>query len=521
MDISVRGAAGDAARSLLLLSTLAFAACTESISPPKPASVTPDQATVADGVAGTILANPPTFVVKDAGGTVLGGVGITVAITAGGGVLTDAPTSTRDGATPVGTWRLGNTAGVNSVTVTVGSLPPLVISVNGKAGPPASVTIVSGNNQIVLAGTDVPVAPVAQVRDQFANGVGGVPVSFVVSQGRGTLSSTSVTSDGSGNVTAPVWRLGKSAEAQMLTASAGGFTAAISATVQSGYDVEVRFFGPPMPPAASAAFTAAAARIKGAVIGDLPNTGPPTTPINLEPCGATGVTAFSEGVDDVIIYAAVADIDGPGRVLAFAGPCLVRSPASSPTRQTAVGVMKFDAADLDSLIARGTLTDVIQHEMIHVVGLGTLWSTNALTAGAGTASTRYVGALGVAGCIAMGGASVCPGTVPLENTGSAGTVDSHWREATFDSELMTGFVERPPFAGFTGVINPFSTMTIQSLADLGYIVNSNGADPYAIPGLAARASPQMSSSDNAEWEQLVLPRMEVSRLGRVTTIRVQ
>lgn len=507
-------------RCFLLLSSFTIAACSESTSPPKPASVAPDQTVVAEGVAGSILANSPSFVVKDAGGAALSGVGVTVVVSAGGGLLTDAPTSTRNGATPVGTWKLGNTAGLNSVTVTVGSLPPLVISVTGKAGPPASVSVVSGGTQVVPAGTDLPVPPIVQVRDQFGNGVSGIPVSFTVTAGRGTVSSTPSITDGAGNAAAPAWRLGKSAEPQSLSALAGGFITVISAIIQTSYDVEVRFFGPPMPAAASAAFTAAAARIRGAVIGDLPNTAPPNAPINLEQCGATGVIAFSEGVDDVIIYAAVADIDGPGRVLAFAGPCLIRSPASSPTRQTVVGVMKFDAADLDSLIARGTLTDVIQHEMIHVVGLGTLWSTNGLIAGARTPETRYVGALGVAGCVALGGATVCPGSVPAENTGSAGTADSHWRETTFDSELMTGFVERPPSPGFTGVINPFSSMTIQSLADLGYIVNSASADPYTIPGLAARAFGSQND-DRTEWEQVVRPLMEVSRSGKVTSIRMQ
>jgi hypothetical protein len=41
----------------------------------------------------------------------------------------------------------------------------------------------------------------------------------------------------------------------------------------------------------------------------------------------------------------------------------------------------------------------------------------------------------------------------------AGTINSHWKEPTFRNELMTGYLN----AG----INPFSKMTIQSLADLG------------------------------------------------------
>src|SRR4051794_6205534 len=52
-----------------------------------------------------------------------------------------------------------------------------------------------------------------------------------------------------------------------------------------------------------------------------------------------------------------------------------------------------------------------------------------------------------------------PTPVPVENTGGPGTRDSHWREAVFGNELMTGFV------GPAG--NPLSRTTVGSLQDLG------------------------------------------------------
>ena len=63
--------------------------------------------------------------------------------------------------------------------------------------------------------------------------------------------------------------------------------------------------------------------------------------------------------------------------------------------------------------------------------------------------------------------------VPVENRGGRGTADAHWRDAVFGTELMTGFVGR------TG--NPLSLMTIASLADLGYQVDRNAAEPYSLP----------------------------------------
>ena len=500
---------------------IALASCHEPTALPDPASIASEQTVVLDGTAGLVMTVPPTFIVKDASGNPINGVKVGIAVTAGGGILIDAPTSTRNGATPVGTWTLGTVAGVNSVTITVGNLPPLIISVNGKAGAPTSVAFISGDNQIGFAGTTIPVSPIAKVRDQFLNGVSGVPVTFGIALGDGTISSVPVVTDASGNATAPAWKLGKSAETQSLRAFAGGFAAAVSAFVQSDYNIDVRFFGPLMPPTAAAAFAAAAARIRGAVVGDVLDTTPPAQPVNLAQCGISGVTAFQEAVDDVVIYAAVVSMDGPGGVLASAGPCLIRGPSSSPQRQTIVGVMKFDGADLDTLIARGTFTDVIQHEMFHVVGLGTLWSTYRVIAGAGTLDSRFIGTLGVGACVSIGGGPVCPGSVPVENSGGGGTADGHWRESIFVTELMTGFVTRPT-PGFTGILNPLSTITIQSLADLGYAVNTSAADPYSIPGFALSGiRAQLNVDNSAEWEQIVRPKMELSRLGKVTEIKVQ
>ena len=213
-------------RSSMIIALAAAAACKDSTGPPVPKSVTMDASVALEGTAGIVLPAAPTFVVKDQSGNALGGVSVTVAITAGGGTLTDAPTTSRDGPTPVGTWKLGNVAGVNTITVTVGSLTPLVINVNGKPGPPAAMIVVAGDNQSALAGTPVPTPPAVQVRDQFGNGVPGAPVTFTVSEGEGIVSSTPVNTDATGKATSPQWTLGRSAVPQTLRAfTTGNFSA--------------------------------------------------------------------------------------------------------------------------------------------------------------------------------------------------------------------------------------------------------------------------------------------------------
>jgi hypothetical protein len=502
-------------RKLVLAgAAVALAACSESTAPPKPASVAPTQTTLADATAGLPLPTAPTFVVKDNNGNTMGGVGVTVTVTAGGGTITGAPTSTVSGSpTPIGTWTLGRTAGVNTVSITVSGLPPVTISVNGKAGPAASIAFTAGASQSALAGTSPAVAPVATVKDQFGNGVPGATVLFTIADGDGTVASAPVTTDASGNATALQWKLGKSAVPQSLRATSGGFSALLPATITTSYSVDLRFYGPAMPDAAAAAFTSAAARISGSVVGDLPDVNVGATAIDLDKgCGVTGVSLPAGTIiDDVIIYAAVAPIDGPGKVLAFSGPCFIRNPGSL----TVIGVMQFDSDDIQSLIAKGSLKDVIQHEMLHVVGIGTLWTNKGLLAGAGTVDSRFTGQLGINACISLGGTTICPTSVPVENTGGAGTADGHWRETTFANELMTGFIN----AGS----NPYSTISIQSLGDLGYVVNQAAADPYTIPGTSfmATRSSILGDMSSPTWENVTKPSSMITRDGHITRVERQ
>lgn len=507
-------------RALVVIAGFAvISGCRDSVGSLQPAELTQNQGTAGDGTAGTVLVSPPTFTVKDQNGNSLGGVSVSLAVTAGGGTLTDAPTTSKNGATPVGTWRLGNIAGINSITVTVGNLPPLIISINGKAGAPANIVFVSGANQTAPAGSTLAVSPVAQVRDQFGNAVSGIPVTFAIVDGEGTLGSQGpVTSDASGNAPSPQWTLGRSAVSQSVRAATGAISASVSAFVATDYAIDLRLFGPAMPANVQAMFQAAAARIRGAVTGDVPDIQFPV--VNLESdCHVPGLpTSFGEFVDDVVIYASVGPIDGVNQILAFSFPCYVRL----PSQQTLVGVMKFDSDDLDNMIAKGNLTDVIQHEMLHVIGIGTLWTRLSLLAGAGTNFSRYTGAFGVGGCVSMGGTPVCPGSIPVENTGGAGTADAHWRDAVFFNELMTGFVNSRVSVP-VGIMNPLSIMSIQSLADAGYTVNPLAADPFAIPGLSAsRVSGQLNVDVPATpWEIVERPLFELSRTGTIKRIIVQ
>ena len=279
--------------------------------------------------------------------------------------------------------------------------------------------------------------------------------------------------------------------------------------VDTTYHVEIRYYGPEPSAAVRAAFDAAVGRIQAIVAADLIAT--QVNNVNIAPdsvCGVPGTT-LNETIDDLVIYATIKTIDGVGKVQASSGPCLVRKTNKLP----AVGRMEMDVDDLNQLATSNRLNAVVLHEMLHVVGFGTIWEevTPSRLSDAGGADPRFTGPQAIDGCNAAGGSSICVGGVPVENcTGinncGAGTRDSHWRELTFRTEIMTGFLENATTP------MPLSTMTIQSLADLGYSVSTASADAYKIPGTAIMQMDDAPES-RVRWEVTRRPSLQISANG--------
>lgn len=293
------------------------------------------------------------------------------------------------------------------------------------------------------------------------------------------------------------------------------------------FDIELRWVGTKPTGTVASAFDAAVTRIEQIILNDLQaaKVGSKETPFDLTKCSAsmTGTTAIDEVIDDLVIYAKVEPIDGVGKTLGSAGPCLTRVTGGL----TVVGIMRFDSADLTDLANKGRLNAVVLHEMLHIVGVGTLWRRRGILADSGLATVRVTGPLAATACVNdHGGTKACQGgAVPAENcldldaslTCGTGTIDSHWKESVFQGELMTGYLQ---------TTNPLSKMTIQSLADLGYIVSLTSAEPYTVPtpptaiaagamGAALRAGPEEVTVLGAP----MAPRFVVDELGRTAPIR--
>jgi len=243
--------------------------------------------------------------------------------------------------------------------------------------------------------------------------------------------------------------------------STGSVQLVVGAASVDQYSVTLRLGGT-MSGSQTSAFTSAAAKWSSIV-----KTGQPDRPLNIaaDYC-VTGAPAFNGTVDDLLIDAQIVSIDGPGGILGQAGPCLVRSSNGIPL----YGIMQFDSADVANLESSGQFANTIIHEMGHILGIGTIWSSKGVLNGAGTGNPTFTGAAANGAWQELGGT----GNVPVENSGGSGTVDSHWRETTFRTELMTGYLNST---------NQLSFMTAASLADLGYGVDMSGADAYTLPSL--------------------------------------
>lgn len=453
---------------------------------------------------GAALKPSPLFVIRDGSGQPLAGIPVTITVTEGDGELRNAPRRTGAGPVSVGDWVLGGTVGRHTLTIKAGSLPALVIEVMAAPGSPANITV-AGGGQSAFAGDLIPQPIELRVQDRFGNGVPGVSLSLSVVSGGGSVGPPNVTSDASGTARIDHWRLGRQGGPQQIAATGMGLLNTVTADIRSDFSPVVRFYGEPPPAEIQAMFMAAASRIRAAVVGDTPDV--PLFGFDLSRCGVQS-PPLTETIDDVVIYATVTKIDGPGRVLGSAGPCITRS----QSRFAVVGVMRFDSDDIGDLLADGRFGEVILHEMLHIVGVGTLWRAKQLLLAGGTTDPRFGGLGAVTRCLAAGGVDLCgQGSVPVENTGSTGTADVHWRETTFDDELMTGFAEDRPM--------PLSAITLASIEDLGLAVNYLAADPYTVPAPAPVALRSMEPVAMPEWEIVLTPRFDVTPSGWVRPLK--
>jgi hypothetical protein len=270
-------------------------------------------------------------------------------------------------------------------------------------------------------------------------------------------------------------------ELEIHVARADGLRAKELAASESPFTIEVRFLGG-LSDGQKAAFAGAADRWARMIVGDLPEV-----VISDVPGLPEGIVA-GETIDDLVIAAKGAHIDGAGtdgvNVLGQARPILLRTGSMLPV----VGEMTFDSVDLDAMERNGTLPDVIAHEMGHTLGFGRgVWQRLGLVTGLDTTDPQFIGPTARAEFKALLGGDV-DHPVPVENVGGLGSAGSHLRESVFGAELMSSRV-------VAGPANPLSRVTVGVLADMGYQVDMEAAEPYELPSQLALAEIRASRQE--------------------------
>jgi len=332
--------------------------------------------------------------------------------------------------------------------------------------PPAAPII----STWALAGTPGPVPALVPLRWSISDPAAGTLTCRIDSTDDGTYDLVVPNCPATGSRNVSIGAVGTSTARLRVESTSGRATETtrwITTTADpvEGFDLQLRGIGS-LGTQEAAAFTAAAQRMEDIVIrGVADATSVPARPS----CLPAASPDLPTTVDDLLIDVSVQPIDGAGGILGQAGPTCLRAGTFLPV----AGQMIFDSADVANLLPDGTFATVVLHEMGHVLGFGTNWQFTNSATGLGGADPRYIGGRGVAEWSTMGGS----GSVPLENTGAAGTRDSHWRESVFGAELMTGYLNNG--------VNPLSRLSVASFADLGYQVDVAQADGYTPPGAVA------------------------------------
>lgn len=197
--------------------------------------------------------------------------------------------------------------------------------------------------------------------------------------------------------------------------------------------------------------------------------------------GETAIDPDLPDIDDIIINVTLESIDGSGGTLGSAAPEIIRGTLDDPGLPLQ-GSMTFDIADaLDlydtwdassafydadllsqDLLEQNLWDDVVLHETLHVLGIGSLWDLYGLSVEDDNGTPKptddtldYTGALAEA---------EWGGDLLIETDGGSGTAGGHWDEETYGDELMTGYINLEG--------NHLSSFSIAALADLGYNITS-------------------------------------------------
>ncbi|KAH9261117.1 hypothetical protein BASA81_000821 [Batrachochytrium salamandrivorans] len=230
----------------------------------------------------------------------------------------------------------------------------------------------------------------------------------------------------------------------------------------SPFNIEVRFLST-LTPEAQAVFNRAAARWSEVVVKSYSSS------VMLGSSTYCGMY-FGQGVavKDLVIVVRTGRMDGVGGALGSGTIC-----ATDELGRPRLGSVAFDQSDMEVMMATDAFYHLVLHEMGHVLGLGSLWSSTAFGNTNGlvgdllpeSGGYAYLGRYGNLADTQVREES--QGVAVVEDQGGIGTARVHWKNTVYQNELMSGYLS------VDGSAQPMSRLTIEALRDLGYA----SADP--------------------------------------------
>lgn len=245
-----------------------------------------------------------------------------------------------------------------------------------------------------------------------------------------------------------------------------------------------------------------------------------------------GLTLTTNTAEDIVIEAYLSDIDGVGGILGRAGSYDQPDADNDDVLEglPTAGLMEFDVADAGDLLSGATQgglwDDTVLHEMIHVLGFGTLWDFETegdVVSGWDTLVTDqlYVFDNGTRKPSDDVRAYAYTGTeansqlvanedsyweidgellAAVESTGGAGTARGHWSEAFYGNEIMTGFINSLNDGANVGA-NYMDDITVAALADLGYTMETDETGAVDYDAMAASGTHFLETGEFVHWSE--------------------
>ncbi len=193
-----------------------------------PARLDVAQGSGQSALIGTTLAVRPRVKVVDAYGNPIAATSVVFRVVQGGGRLADSvAVSDAQGHATAGAWTLGMTGGTHTVRAVVGTVTS---DLTALALAPSLLSVVSGGTPSGTVGELVAGQIRIKISDGGQNGVPNLPLDVAVVAGGGSLASSTVTTDASGEAVLPAWRLGTTSGLNRVRVTYGTLSLEISAT---------------------------------------------------------------------------------------------------------------------------------------------------------------------------------------------------------------------------------------------------------------------------------------------------